>query len=147
MENKSKYENAISVLQETKPLLTDEAQKEVDDKIQEFRNKASESQFVKIPLVGVFSAGKSSLLNAFSERPGMLPVDTTPETAVAYELYYAPIETVELYREGKQIESRPLTEIKQLSTKPGDIAKVYCKSNKIKELEMRGVILVDMPVK
>ena len=145
MENKSKYENAISVLQETKPLLTDEAQKEVDDKIQEFRNKASESQFVKIPLVGVFSAGKSSLLNAFSERPGMLPVDTTPETAVAYELYYAPIETVELYREGKQIESRPLTEIKQLSTKPGDIAKVYCKSNKIKELEMRGVILVDMP--
>ena len=145
MENKSKFVNAIYRLQGTKPLLIGEAQKELDDKIDEFQRKESELKFVKIPLVGVFSAGKSSLLNAFSERPGMLPVDTTPETAVAYELYYAPIETVELYREGKQIESRPLSEIKQLSTKPGDIAKVFCKSEKIKELEMRGIILVDMP--
>ena len=145
MGNNTKFENAILKLQETKPLLIGEAQKEMDEKIADFRKKTNELQFVKIPLVGVFSAGKSSLLNAFSERPGMLPVDTTPETAVAYELYYAPIETVELYREGKQIESRPLTEIKLLNTKPGDIAKVYCKSDKIKDLEMHGIILVDMP--
>ena len=32
------------------------------------------------------------------EKPGMLPVETMPETAVAYELYYAKNECVELFR-------------------------------------------------
>ena len=108
-------------------------------------NEVQDSQYIKVPLVGVFSAGKSSLLNVFTQKPGMLPVDTMPETAVAYELYYAQTECVELYRNGNKIDSKPLADIKQLDTKPGDIAKVYCTSEPIKELQQRGIILVDMP--
>lgn len=140
-----KYQTALDKVSEVSSILVGEAQEELKKKSDEFMNEVHDSQYIKVPLVGVFSAGKSSLLNVFTQRPGMLPVDTMPETAVAYELYYAQTECVELYRNGKKIESKPLSEIKQLDTKPGDIAKVYCISEPIKDLQQKGIILVDMP--
>ena len=112
--------------------LFDEYGEEYDP--EEFMNEMQDSQYIKVPLVGVFSAGKSSLLNVFTQKNNMLPVDTMPETAVAYELYYAQTECVELYRNGKKIDSKQLSDIKQLDTKPGDIAKVYCTSEPIRQL-------------
>lgn len=104
-----------------------------------------EEKGIKVPLVGDFSAGKSSLVNTLLNRNGLLPVDITPETAVAYEIYYAPQEVVELYREGKKIEERPIHQIKSLAVRPGDIAKVYVNVPVIQQLQDRGIILVDMP--
>ena len=75
----------------------------------------------------------------------MLPVDTMPETAVAYELYYSQNESVELFRNGNKIDSKALSDINQLVTEPGDIVKVYCTSEPIKKLQEKGIILVDMP--
>lgn len=145
MNNLMKYQAALDKVSEVSPLLIGEAQQELKVKSEEFMNDVHDSQYIKVPLVGVFSAGKSSLLNVFTQKPGMLPVDTMPETAVAYELYYAQAECVELYRNGNKIDSKPLTDIKQFDTKPGDIAKVYCTSEPIRELQEKGIILVDMP--
>lgn len=143
--NLSKFQLALDKVSEVAPLLIGDAQAEFKTKSEEFLNAVQESQYIKVPLVGVFSAGKSSLLNIFTQKPGMLPVDTEPETAVAYELYFDFQERVELYRNGNKIGSKPLADIKQLDTKPGDIAKVYCTSEPIKDLQDRGIILVDMP--
>lgn len=145
MNNLMKYQLALDKVSEVSPLLIGEAQQEFKVKSEEFMNEVQDSQYIKVPLVGVFSAGKSSLLNVFTQKPGMLPVDTMPETAVAYELYYAQTECVELYRNGSKVDSKPLADIKQLDTKPGDIAKVYCTSEPIRELQEKGIILVDMP--
>lgn len=145
MNNVMKYQVALDKLAEVNPLLEKESQEELKAKSEEFMDDVRESQYVKVPIVGVFNAGKSSLINVFSQKPGMLPVETTPETAVAYELYYANNECVELYRDGKMIDSKPLSEIKMLNTEPGDIAKVYCESEPIKELQQKGIIIVDMP--
>ena len=133
MNNINKYQVALDKVSEVSPLLIGDAQNELKRKSEEFMNMVEESRYIKVPLVGVFSAGKSSLLNIFTQKPGMLPVDTMPETAVAYELYYAASECVELYRNGSKIDTKPLAEITQLDTKPGDIAKVYCTSEPIKE--------------
>lgn len=145
MNNVMKYQVALDKLAEVNPLLEKESQEELKAKSEEFMDDVRESQYVKVPIVGVFNAGKSSLINVFAQKPGMLPVDTTPETAVAYELYYANNECIELYRNGKMIDSKPLSEIKMLNTEPGDIAKVYCESEPIKELQQKGIIIVDMP--
>lgn len=145
MNNLMKYQLALDKVSEVSPLLIGEAQQEFKVKSEEFMNEVQDSQYIKVPLVGVFSAGKSSLLNVFTQKPGVLPVDTMPETAVAYELYYAQTECVELYRNGSKVDSKPLADIKQLDTKPGDIAKVYCTSEPIRELQEKGIILVDMP--
>lgn len=140
-----KYQNALNKVSEVTPLLVGETLNELKRNSEEFMQEVQDAQYIKVPLVGVFSAGKSSLLNVFTEKVAMLPVDTMPETAVAYELYYSLNESVELYRNGEKIDSKPLADIKQLDTKPGDIAKVYCTSEPIKKLQERGIILVDMP--
>ena len=145
MNHVMKYQNALNKVSEVTPLLVGETLNELKRNSEEFMQEVQDAQYIKVPLVGVFSAGKSSLLNVFTEKVGMLPVDTMPETAVAYELYYGLNESVELYRNGEKIDSKPLADIKQLDTKPGDIAKVYCTSEHIKKLQERGIILVDMP--
>ena len=145
MKNVMKYQMLLDKMSEVSSLLSDEAQAELKAKSEEFMNEMQDSQYIKVPLVGVFSAGKSSLLNVFTQKNNMLPVDTMPEPAVAYELYYAQTECVELYRNGKKIDSKQLSDIKQLDTKPGDIAKVYCTSEPIRQLQEKGIILVDMP--
>ena len=145
MNHVMKYQNALNKVSEVTPLLVGETLNEFKRNSEEFMQEVQDAQYIKVPLVGVFSAGKSSLLNVFTEKVGMLPVDTMPETAVAYELYYGLNESVELYRNGEKIDSKPLADIKQLDTKPGDIAKVYCTSEHIKKLQERGIILVDMP--
>ena len=140
-----KFQKALDQVLDFKKILNEDFAKEIQSKANDFMNEVQESQYIKVPLVGVFSAGKSSLLNVFTQRNGMLPVDTAPETAVAYELYYSPVESVELFREGKKIDEKKIENIKELDTKPGDIAKVYCQSDNIKKLQERGIILVDMP--
>ena len=145
MTNLIKYQTALDKVSEVAPLLMEDSQVVYKRKAEEFIEEVHESKYIKVPLVGIFSAGKSSLLNVFTKKPGMLPVDTMPETAVAYELYYSQTECVELFRNGKKVDSKSLTDIKQLETKPGDIAKVYCTSEPIKKLQDRGIILVDMP--
>ena len=142
----TKFSNALEQASRvSNGLLTATAANELSVKKQKFNELVERSKYVKVPLVGVFSAGKSSLINVFTENPGVLPVDTMPETAVAYELYYDTRERVELYRGGKKIEEADLTNIKSLHTTPGDIAMVYMASQPIKDLQDRGVILVDMP--
>ena len=64
-------ENSLKQISDEKSKLFDELQMEVG---------------IKVPIVGDFSAGKSSLINCLLGRNGLLPVDITPETAVAYEL-------------------------------------------------------------
>lgn len=145
MTNPQELKNALLRVSELTPLMIGEAKKEFEKNQEAFINELNGDNYIKVPLVGIFSAGKSSLLNVFTQKPNMLPVDTAPETAVAYELYYGIGECVELYREGKLIEEKNLADIAQLATKPGDIAKVYCKSEPIKALQEKGIILVDMP--
>ena len=127
------------------PLLLETALLQISGEKNDLLKELNNSGSIKVPVVGDFSSGKSSLLNCFIGRTDLLPVDITPETAVAYELCYGINEHVELYREGIKIEERPVDDIKQLSTRPGDIAKVYINSVKIKELEFKDITLVDMP--
>lgn len=108
-------------------------------------NRIQNDAFVKVPFVGDFSAGKSSLLNAFLDRQELLPTDITPETAVSYELWYAEDEMLELWKNNSLAGTYKIEEIKKLNVSPGDIVKVYLNNGKIKDLNQRGIVLVDMP--
>lgn len=102
------------------------------------------NQFVRIPFIGDFSSGKSSLLNSYLGIK-LLPVNITPETAVSYELYFSTEEKLEQYREDLLKSTAPLSEIKNLNVSPGDIVKVFINNEKVRTLNERGIILVDMP--
>lgn len=145
MNHISKYQATLERVSAFAQYLVGDAKTEFETKSQEFLQTLQDSQYIKVPFVGGFSAGKSSMLNVLTQCPGMLPVDTMPETAVAYELYYGTDQKVELYRNGQKIDQKPLSAIKDLATQPGDVAKVYCDSPVVRQLQERGIILVDMP--
>jgi GTP-binding protein EngB required for normal cell division len=108
-------------------------------------NRMTKDKFVKVPFVGDFSSGKSSLLNAYTGSD-LLPTNILPETAVAYELYYSENEKLELYSGGTLKETKySLSQIKEFNATPGDVVYVYMSNEKIRNLNHRGIVLVDMP--
>lgn len=106
--------------------------------------RISEDKYVKIPFVGDFNSGKSSLLNSFLGRD-ILPTNILPETAVAYEIYFSENERLELVADGNvKKTSSSLDDIKTFSVTPSDIVRVYVNNADVKSLNDKGVVLVDM---
>lgn len=130
------------IAQET--LVTDASKNKVAKEQSDLVSKLDKDSYIKIPVVGDFNAGKSSLLNAYIGRD-LLPTNIVPETAVSYELYYRETEHLELFHDGKNIGTYPLSEIGNITVKPGDIVNVYIDSEKIKDLNDRNIVIVDMP--
>ncbi len=103
-----------------------------------------QDSFIKIPFVGDFSAGKSSLINSFIGQE-LLPTNICPETAVSYELYFSTNEYLEVWHESKLKETALLSQISVLKVAPGDIVRIYLNNEKIKQLNAKGIVIVDMP--
>lgn len=133
---------AVSIAQ--KSLATDASKEKVLKEKNDLLSRLDKDSYIKIPFVGDFNAGKSSLLNAYIGRD-LLPTNVVPETAVSYELYYSETERLELFRENINIGQYPLNEIGNLQVKPGDIVNVYINNEKIKDLNERNIVIVDMP--
>ncbi len=127
-----------------KSLATDASKEKVLKEKNDLLSRLDKDSYIKIPFVGDFNAGKSSLLNAYIGRD-LLPTNVVPETAVSYELYYSETERLELFRENTNIGQYPLNEIGNLQVKPGDIVNVYINNEKIKDLNERNIVIVDMP--
>lgn len=100
--------------------------------------------FMKVPFVGDFDAGKSSLLNALMGLD-LLPTDIVPTTAVSYELYYSNKEQLKVYHKGELKETKPISQIKSLDVVPGDVVYVYIDNDFVKKMNERGIVVVDMP--
>lgn len=102
-------------------------------------------KYIKVPFVGDFSAGKSTLINGLIERRGLLPTDIAPTTAVSYELYYSVDERLEQYENDNLILTTNISGIRDLNVKAGQVVKVYIDNEYIKQLEDKNIVLVDMP--
>lgn len=97
-----------------------------------------------VPIVGAFSAGKSSLLNSFLGEK-KLPEGITPETALATELRYLEHESIEAVKDDGSTETFPIDAIETIKKRAGDFKclRMYLNNNNLKEIE--PLILVDMP--
>lgn len=100
--------------------------------------------YVKVPFVGDFNAGKSSLINSFLGID-LLPTNILPETAVSYELYYSEQERLEIVDGGNVKETAPLYKVSELNLTPTNLVKVFVNNQKIKALNEKHVVIVDMP--
>ncbi|WP_318498005.1 dynamin family protein [Photobacterium leiognathi] len=102
---------------------------------------------VRLPLVGAFSAGKSTLLNAFLGEK-LLAVQVNPETCLATEIHYGDTEVIQLVNERGVVCSLTREQLKDQSfpiknnvlTHWVDIAIPHPELQKVPEL-----VLVDMP--
>ncbi|WQS65188.1 dynamin family protein [Helicobacter pylori] len=106
-----------------------------------------QKQQLVIPVVGNFSAGKSTLLNRFLGSR-VLPTGITPETSLATELHYSANERIEAFSNNdEKTESFELNEqsfeaIKDNATKYSYL-KVYLNNEALKD--SAPLVFVDMP--
>ncbi|WQW44800.1 dynamin family protein [Helicobacter pylori] len=106
-----------------------------------------QKQQLVIPVVGNFSAGKSTLLNRFLGS-SVLPTGITPETSLATELHYSANERIEAFSNNdEKAESFELNEqsfemIKENATKYSYL-KVYLNNEALKN--SAPLVFVDMP--
>lgn len=97
-----------------------------------------------IPVVGEFSAGKSSFLNSFIGRK-ILSVAVTPETAVATEIRYFNEEYAEILIEnGNSIQTKRMS-VEEAGNVQKDwrCVRLYLNAENLKKIE--PLVMVDMP--
>ena len=98
-----------------------------------------------VPVVGAFSAGKSTLLNTFLGND-YLPTGITPETALATEIRFArSTEHIEAVKSDGSFDQFNLDEISKLGALASKykFCRVYINSQQLSEIE--PLVLVDMP--
>jgi GTPase SAR1 family protein len=96
------------------------------------------------PVIGAFSAGKSSLINSLLGS-NILPVGITPETSLATELHYSGNNYIEAVKEDGSTERYETGDIKKMSENAAKYiyARAYLNNPRLKEIE--PLVLVDMP--
>ena len=113
------------------------------EKLHEIEEMILETELI-IPLVGSFSAGKSSLINTFL-GVNYLPVGITPETSLATELRYGITERIEAVKKNESIDVYRIEEIDKIKDVAGNykFLRVFLNNERIKSIE--PLVLVDMP--
>ena len=133
-----KYINALN--QEIEKTKFSEEMKEKLSLTEDFLIKTE----LLIPIIGAFSAGKSSLINSFLGKE-YLPVKLTPETALATELRYSEEEYIEAVKSDNTIRKFLIDEIEQITEISHEFKFLRMFINNTKLKEIRPLILVDMP--
>ena len=114
-----------------------------NDNVSNLIKVVTETELI-VPVVGAFSAGKSSLINSFLGRD-YLSVGLPPETALAAELRYSARNYVEAVKDDGSTDEYSISDMKQINSRAADYKylKVFLNNDAVKKLE--PVILVDMP--
>jgi len=97
-----------------------------------------------VPVIGAFSAGKSSLLNSFLQNK-YLPEGITPETALATELRYSEEEYIEAVKDDADVEKFSIDDIEEITKKAHKYKYLKMYINKTQLKTIQPLILVDMP--
>lgn len=149
--NKSmkKLQTYASIINEAKQIATEyistpDSIRRINTAKDNLLKEMESNTFIKVPFVGDFDAGKSSLLNAMMGVE-LLPTDILPTTAVSYELYYSVQEQLKIFHKGELKETTPLSQISSLKVVPGDVVYVYINNEFVRNLNERGIVIVDMP--
>ncbi len=97
-----------------------------------------------VPVVGAFSAGKSTLINSMLGE-NLLPTNITAETALATELRYSTENYIEAYTSDSHFERFALSDLEKIKDKSEyyQFLKLFLNNPKLKEIE--PLVLVDMP--
>lgn len=121
-----------------------ESLKKAESEKDVLKTELEKDSFIKVPFVGDFNAGKSSLINSMLGAD-ILPTNILPETAVSYELYYSANEKLEVWFDDKLVETTAVSQIKSLQLTPRNLVKLYLNNPFVKEWNDRNIVVVDMP--
>lgn len=117
-----------------------------DSGLDELAGEIRQTELV-VPVVGGFSAGKSSLINSFLGQgiQGILPTAVTPETALPAELRYASEDYIESVSASGETARHAIADLPALkdNARNFQLLRIYLNSEPLKAIQ--PLVLVDMP--
>lgn len=131
-----------------RPILSIDAYNAFTLQQNEIRRIVLDHEHIRVPLVGIYSSGKTSLINTLLGNEGKLPVDKAPMTAIPCEII--PVQEgmashIEVYRQDEIIFDGSIAKFREIATRSGDFARYYCSAENIRHWYDKGIVLVDMP--
>lgn len=137
-----KKKEYLSIIEEiSKISLEQEVNSNIFNMINDLKIKISEFN-IKIPVIGGFNAGKTSLINEFLGID-LLTTDIIPETAISTELKYGTNEEVLAYKENGTIDTYSISNLKEINVKNYKYLELILNNQKLKDLD--NITIVDMP--
>ena len=113
------------------------------DEVQQLKTDIEHTELL-IPVIGAFSAGKSSLLNAFL-GDNVLGIGLTPETELATELRYGSPPHLSALRADGSFERLEISALGTLKNRANEFTHVQLYLDNPQLKEMSSLVLVDMP--
>ena len=114
-----------------------------DNGLSDIQSQIEHAELI-VPVVGGFSAGKSTLINSFLGT-GILPTAVTPETALATELRYSETDYIEAVTASGGIERHEISEFGSLKDNAQNFTNLRLFLNNDKLKAIQPLVLVDMP--
>ena len=114
-----------------------------DNGLSDIQSQIEHAELI-VPVVGGFSAGKSTLINSFLGTE-ILPTAVTPETALATELRYSETDYIEAVTESGSIERHEISEFGSLKDNAQNFTNLRLFLNNDKLKVIQPLVLVDMP--
>lgn len=115
------------------------------EKLKKLQQQIKDIELI-VPIVGGFSAGKSSLINSFLGED-ILPISIKPETALPAELRYSTTNYIEAVTANKRVDKYKSSDFKIIKQKVQSeeyrYLKVYLNNQNLKAIQ--PLVLVDMP--
>jgi len=113
------------------------------DALTQIRESISKAELL-VPVIGAFSAGKSSLLNKFLQED-ILAVGVTPETELATELRYSTDPHLLALRADGRSERIELAESTAIKSRAGEFSYLQLYLDNPNLQQFANLVLVDMP--
>lgn len=115
----------------------------IDNNAIVLKDKIEKSELI-VPVVGGFSAGKSSLINSFL-KANILPTAITPETALAAELRYSDEEYIEAIDINENVHRYTIEQLNDIKDNSKNFTFLRIFLNNQYLADIRPLVLVDMP--
>lgn len=114
-----------------------------DNGLTELTQRIEQAELI-VPVVGGFSAGKSTLINSFLGSD-LLPTAITPETALATELRYSTTDYIEAVQADGNIQRYEISQLPEIKDNAKNFKFLRLFLNNQNLAEIQPLVLVDMP--
>lgn len=132
--------NALTVIEEASNINSRYSFDNLSKKLSEAQNTVNNFR-INAPLIGLFSAGKSSILNKYLNID--LPVGIEAKTSVACEFVYDTDEYLEVITDKNESSRKNISELKDLTIENCSFVRMHLNNNKL--MNMKDITIVDMP--
>ena len=132
--------NTLSAIEEASNINSRYSFESLSKSLLEMQNTVNNFK-INAPLIGLFSAGKSSILNKYLNIN--LPVGIEAKTAVACELVYDNDEYLEVISDKNESNRKSLEDLKDLTIENCSFVRMHLNNNKL--MNLKDITIVDMP--